>query len=105
MLKAGRLRWLGHDLRMGPERLPIQALMSQLYGVGSARRGRPCASWEQCGARNPASLGLPTAMHDLLVPALFAVHGAPCCTNLHTPAVRVFGSAGHMLHTSATPIT
>jgi hypothetical protein len=45
MHKAGRLRWLGHVLRMGPERLPNQALMSQLYGVGSACRGRPRASW------------------------------------------------------------
>jgi hypothetical protein len=41
MLKAGRLRWLGHVLRMGPERLPNQALMSKMYRVGCARRGRP----------------------------------------------------------------
>jgi hypothetical protein len=65
MLKAGRLRWLGHVLRMGPERLPNQALMSQLYGVGSARRGRPRASWEQCVGKDLACLGPPTAMHDL----------------------------------------
>jgi hypothetical protein len=65
MLKAGRLRWLGHVLRMGQERLPNQALKSQLYGVGSARRGRPRASWEQCVTKDLESLGLPTTMHDL----------------------------------------
>jgi hypothetical protein len=65
MLKAGRLRWLGHVLRMGQERLPNQALMSQLYGVGSARRGRPRASWEQNVTEDLNSLGLPVTMHDL----------------------------------------
>jgi hypothetical protein len=34
---------------------------------GSARRGRPRASWEQCVAKALASLGLHTAMHDLAV--------------------------------------
>jgi hypothetical protein len=65
MLKANRLRWLGHVLRMGPERLPQQALMSQLHGVGAARRGRPRVSWEQCVAHDLTSLGLPTSMQDL----------------------------------------
>lgn len=65
MLKAGRLRWLGHVVRMGQERLPKQALMSQLHGVGAARRGRPRASWEGCVADDLESLGLPTSMHDL----------------------------------------
>ncbi len=65
MLKAGRLRWLGHVLRMGEERLPKQALLSQLYGVGSARRGRPRASWEHCVTKDLESLGLPTTMLDL----------------------------------------
>jgi hypothetical protein len=49
----------------GPREAANQALMSQLDGVGSARRGRPRASWEQCVVKDLASLGLPTAMHDL----------------------------------------
>jgi hypothetical protein len=52
-----------------------------------------------------ASLGLPTAMHDLA--GAYAICGAwhSMPTRSHTPAVRVFRSAGHMLHTSATPTT
>jgi hypothetical protein len=100
LLKAGRLRWLGHVLRMGVDRLPNQAHMSHLYGVA--------------GLMLAGSSALPNIQHlwvylpecmTLLVPALFAVHGVPCCTWLHIPAVRVFCSAGHMLHTSATPPT
>ena len=46
-------------------KLPNQALMSELYGVGSARHGRPRSSWEQSVTRDMKSLGLPAIMHDL----------------------------------------
>jgi hypothetical protein len=77
-------------LRLGPERLPNQALMSQLHGVGSACRGRLRASWEQCVAKDLASLGLPTAMYDLAGACAIAAHGAPCCTISHTPSTEGF---------------
>lgn len=65
MLRAARLRWLGHVVRMGADRLPKQALMSQLHDVGAARRGRPRASWESCIAQDLDAMGLPLCMHDL----------------------------------------
>lgn len=41
LVKAGRLRWLGHVLRMEEDRLPKQTLWFQLNGAVPARRGRP----------------------------------------------------------------
>jgi len=65
MLKANRLRWLGHVIRMGSERLPKQALLSRLHGVCSVRPGRPPRSWEECIKHVLVDLGLPLPMHDL----------------------------------------
>jgi hypothetical protein len=45
-LKAHRLRWLGHVLRMGEERYPHQALFSLLHDAGPAPVGGPPQSWE-----------------------------------------------------------
>lgn len=64
-LKAHRLRWLGHVLRMGEERYPYQALFSLLHDVGPAPRGRPPMSWERCVAHDLKSLDLSTSMSDL----------------------------------------
>jgi hypothetical protein len=64
-LKAYRLRWLGHVLRMGEERYPYQALFSLLHDVRSAPPGRPLMSWESCVTHDLESLQLPTSMRDL----------------------------------------
>jgi hypothetical protein len=65
MLKANRLRWLGHVLRMGSERLPKQVLLSRLRTAARVRKGRPPMSWEECTKDDLKSLGLPLPMHDL----------------------------------------
>jgi hypothetical protein len=64
-LTAHRLRWLGHVLRMGEERYPHQALFSLMHDAGSAPRGAPPMSWENCVEKDLQALGQPTNMHDL----------------------------------------
>jgi len=64
-IKAHRLRWLGHVLRMGEERYPHQVLFSLMHDAGAAARGAPRVSWEKCVNDDLISLELPTTMHDL----------------------------------------
>lgn len=44
-IKKRRLRWLGHVLRMLPERIPKVALRWTL--AGKRKKGRPKATWRK----------------------------------------------------------
>lgn len=58
ILRAYRLRWLGHVCRMQEGRLPHIALFSSLYGVKKrAKRGRPRVRWEDCVSADLHALG------------------------------------------------
>jgi len=59
MLRARRLQWLGHVLRMAPERLARRALLSW-PAHGRRRVGRPAQRWcEDCVKADLAGEGLP----------------------------------------------
>jgi hypothetical protein len=59
LLRARRLQWLGHVLRMGPERLARRALLS-CPAQGTRRVGRPCMRWDaDCMKADLAVEGLP----------------------------------------------
>jgi len=44
LVTRSRLRWLGHVVRMGEDRLPPRVLYGSLAGVG--KRGRPAGRWK-----------------------------------------------------------
>jgi hypothetical protein len=59
LLRARRLQWLGHVLRMGPGRLARMALLS-CPAQGTRRVGRPCMRWDaDCMKADLAVEGLP----------------------------------------------
>ena len=45
VIMKGRLRWLGHVLRMKDDRLPKIILFGQPPGA-TQKAGRPCLGWE-----------------------------------------------------------
>ena len=58
ILRAYRLRWLGHVCRMDEGRLPRIALFSSLFGVKKrAKRGKPPTRWEDCVRADLQALG------------------------------------------------
>jgi hypothetical protein len=58
-LQARRLQWLGHVLRMQPERFARRALLSRPW-QGQRRPGRPAMRWsEDCIKADLAARGLP----------------------------------------------
>ena len=56
IVRYRRLRWLGHTVRMGDERLPKMMMFSTLEGAG--KRGRPIKSWNDYVRKDLESLGL-----------------------------------------------
>ena len=60
-----RLRWLGHVLRMGAERIPKSLLYSELI-VGKRYRGRPKLRFKDVRKRDLKSLNIRTNEWELL---------------------------------------
>ena len=58
-LSQRRLRWLGHILRMGDERIPKSMLYSELVD-GRRKRGRPTLRFKDVCKRNLKSLNVGT---------------------------------------------
>ena len=58
-LSQRRLRWLGHILRMGAERIPKSLLYSELV-VGKRNRGRPKLRFKDVCKRDLKSLNITT---------------------------------------------
>jgi hypothetical protein len=64
-LRAARLRWLGHVVRMDEGRIPKVALLSSLHGVAKRPRGRPPVRWQNCIHSDLQRQELPHKMDDL----------------------------------------
>ena len=64
-LSQRRLRWLGHVLRMGAERIPKSLLYSELV-VGKRNRGRPKLRFKDVYKRDLKSLSIRTDALELL---------------------------------------
>ena len=65
ILSQRRLRWLGHVLRMGEERIPKSLLYSEL-AVGKRNRGRPRLRFKDVCKRDLKSLNIRTDEWELL---------------------------------------
>ena len=55
-IKKRRLRWLGHVLRMSPERIPMVAL--RWTPAGKGKRGRPKTTWRKTVETELSEMGL-----------------------------------------------
>ncbi|XP_063590147.1 uncharacterized protein LOC134767028 [Penaeus indicus] len=58
ILKARRMRWLGHLRRMNDGRLPKDILYGELSS-GQRQRGRPVLRFKDCAKRDLAQMGIP----------------------------------------------
>ena len=63
-IRAARLRWFGHVMRMEHGRIPHVVLFSNLSGA-SRPRGRPPKRWLDLVAQDLKELQLPTGMQEL----------------------------------------
>ena len=63
-IRAARMRWFGHVVRMEPGRIPHVALFSDPFGA-TRPRGHPPKRWHELVADDLKVLELPTNMHEL----------------------------------------